>query len=114
MSIGLTFRPLRFEVLGSGSGSRWNVVASWYICLLVKRTDKIESGGTKLRMCPMISLGISTSVMAGGADSGCDPKSASGCAINSASTNMIISDNDSRNMLIMSIVVIVTNVVCVV
>ena len=48
--------------------------ARLYICLLVKRTDKIESGGTKLRMCPMISLGISTSVMAGGADSGCDPK----------------------------------------
>jgi len=91
------------------------VFARLYICLLLKRTDKIESGGTNLRMCPMISLGISTSVMAGGADSGCgSPKSASGCAINSASTNTIISDNDSRNMLIMSVVVIVTNVVCVV
>lgn len=78
----------------------------------MKRTDQIESIGMKLKTCCIISLGISTSVLAGRADS-CAinsasdrvPDSTSGCAINSASINMVISDNDSRDMLVMSVVV---------
>jgi len=87
-----------------GLVSRWNVFERLHSRLLVKRNDQIESGGTKLKMCSTISAGMVMS----------DAGVLGASAIDSASINMRISDNDSRDMMIMSVVLsMLTNAVCV-
>jgi len=123
MSCSLLCSLFGFCFVWTGLESRWNVLERLHSRLLVKRNDQIESGGTKLKMCSIISLGISTSVMAECAGdcaidsaSDCVLNSASGCANGSTSIDVEIFDNDSCDMLIMSVVVEYdrTNAVCVV